>query len=177
MRFGRAAAPILFAVAVAACSGATVASPSAATASAAAAAASSGAAGGGAYGAGDNGGAASQAASTGDLALAKTSLGNVLVGPTGRTLYMFTPDTATSSACTGSCAAAWPPLTGTLPSLAAGLDASHFASITRADGTKQVTFNGHPLYYYGGDKAAGETNGQGLNGKWYALGADGNAVK
>jgi len=176
MRFSRAAAPLLVAVLVAACSGAATtsaptAAPSAAPASAAAAASS-----GGKYGSGDGAGS-SPAAAAGGIALAKVSLGSVLVGPTGMTLYMFLPDTATTSACTGNCAGAWPPLTGDLPSLGAGLNASDFTSITRADGTKQVAFHGHPLYYFGGDKAAGDTNGQGLNTKWYVLGSDGNPIK
>jgi predicted lipoprotein with Yx(FWY)xxD motif len=121
--------------------------------------------------------AASQAASSGGLALAKVGLGTVLVGPTGMTLYMFAPDTKTSSACSGGCATAWPPLTGDLPALGTGLDKEDFGSVTRDDGTKQVTFYGHPLYYFGGDKAAGDTNGQGLNQKWYVLGSDGNPIK
>ena len=180
MRLSRAVAPLLLAAFVAACSGAsTSAAPSAAPASAAAAAAASTDTSGGKYGNGGDtyGGAASQAAASGGIALAKTSLGNVLVGPTGDTLYMFMPDTGTTSACTGNCAASWPPLSGDLPSLGAGLTAADFGSITRADGTKQVAFHGHPLYYFGGDKAAGDTNGQGLSSKWYALGSDGNPIK
>jgi len=174
MRLSRAAAPLLLAVFVAACSGAsTSAAPSNAPASAAAAAASS-ATSGGKYGSGDSGGGA---AATGGIALAKVSLGSVLTGPTGNTLYMFMPDTSTSSACSGNCAASWPPLTGDLPTLGTGLNAADFTSITRADGTKQVAFHGHPLYYFGGDKAAGDTNGQGLNTKWYVLGSDGNPIK
>jgi predicted lipoprotein with Yx(FWY)xxD motif len=111
------------------------------------------------------------------MAIAQTGLGSILVGPAGMTLYMFLPDTSTTSACTGSCASLWPPLTGTLPSLGAGLSASDFGSLTRSDGAKQVTFHGHPLYYYSGDKVAGNTNGQGLLSKWYVLGADGNPIK
>ena len=183
MRLGRAVAPILLAALVAACSGAaSTGSPSTAPTTAAAsaapsAAASSGTGGGyGAYGGGGTG-SASPAAGSGGIALAQTSLGSILVGPTGRTLYMFVPDTSTSSACTGACASTWPPLTGGLPSLGTGLVASDFGSLARGDGTTQVTFHGHPLYTFSGDKAAGDTNGQGLNGKWYVLGADGNAIK
>jgi predicted lipoprotein with Yx(FWY)xxD motif len=181
MRLTRAAAPLLFAILVAACSGAAAttaptAAPSAAPASPAAAAASTGTSGG-KYGSGDAAGGSSPAAAAGGIALAKVSLGSVIVGPTGMTLYMFMADTSTTSACTGNCAAAWPPLTGDLPSLGAGLAASDFSSITRADGTKQVAFHGHPLYYFGGDKTAGDTNGQGLSGKWYVAGSDGNPIK
>ena len=178
MRPGRVLAPLLLATLVAACSGAAATpSPSAAPSAPASSPAPSAAAGGG-YGS-YGGGAASTApaAAAGGLALAKTSLGTVLVGPSGMTLYMFTPDSSTSSACSGICASTWPPLTGALPSLGAGLAASDFGSITRSDGSAQVTFHGHPLYYYAGDKAAGDTNGQGLNGKWYVLGADGNPIK
>jgi predicted lipoprotein with Yx(FWY)xxD motif len=175
MRLSRAAAPLLLAVFVAACSGAsTSAAPTNAPASAAAAAAASSGTSGGKYGSGDSG---SGAAATGGIALVKVSLGSVLTGPSGMTVYMFMPDTSTTSACTGNCAASWPPLTGDLPTLGAGLNATDFASITRADGTKQIAFHGHPLYYFGGDKAAGDTNGQGLSTKWYVLGSDGNPIK
>jgi predicted lipoprotein with Yx(FWY)xxD motif len=178
VRLSRALAPIIVAAAVAGCSAAAASpSPSAAQPSVMPSAAASVAAGGG-YGAkyGDAS-SASPASGFGGLALAQTSLGGILVGPGGMTLYMFVPDTSTSSSCTGACAATWPPLTGALPSLGAGLDASSFGTIDRGDGTKQVTFHGHPLYFFSGDKAAGDTNGQALNSKWYVLGADGNPIK
>lgn len=197
MHLGRVAAPLLIAALVAACSSAAAtaaptAAPASAPASVAAAsaapsmaatapasAAASASSGGGYGGGGDSYGSAgkSPAAAAGGLALAKTSLGTVLVGPTGDTLYMFTPDSSTSATCTGSCAANWPPLTGDLPSLGAGLTAADFGSVSRADGTKQVSFHGHPLYYFAGDKAPGDTNGQGIGGKWYVIGADGNPIK
>lgn len=183
MRLGRVAAPLLVAMLVAGCSGvAAVSSPSAPAASSS----SGGAYGGYGYGGYGSSGAsaspsaaasASPNAAAGSISLAQTSLGGILVGPTGMTLYMFTPDTSTSSACSGSCASLWPPLTGPLPPLGTGLTASDFGSLTRSDGTTQVTFHGHPLYYYSGDTAAGETNGQALLGKWFALGADGNAIQ
>lgn len=198
MRFGRALAPLLLPVLVAACSGAAASpSPSAppasappsavasaapsAVASAAPSTAPSTNTSGGGYDAYGGGTAATPAPSaptaSGSIALAKTGLGTILVGPTGMTLYMFTPDSSTSSACNGVCASTWPPLTGALPKLGAGLSAADFGSITRSDGSAQVTFHGHPLYYYGGDTAVGNTNGQGLLGKWYVLGADGNPIK
>jgi predicted lipoprotein with Yx(FWY)xxD motif len=96
------------------------------------------------------------------------------------TLYIFTPDgTSGKSACSGQCLASWPALTSdAAPTLGTGLDASDFASITRTDdGAKQVTFYGMPLYTFSGDKAAGDTNGQGLNGKWYVVGADGKPIQ
>lgn len=193
MNYRLAAAPLLIAAVVAACSGASTPSattaPATAPASVAASAAPSTAASqaaasstdtsGGGYGSYKSGGSASAGAGSGSggITMATTSLGSVLVGPNGKTLYMFTPDTATTSACSGTCAATWPPLTGTMPSLGTGLNASDFGTVTRADGTTQISFHGHPLYYYGGDQAPGDTKGQGLFQKWYVLGADGNPMK
>jgi predicted lipoprotein with Yx(FWY)xxD motif len=110
--------------------------------------------------------------------LASTSLGDVLVDGAGLTLYMFTADTDGSSACYGDCATNWPPLLlDAVPSVGAGLDSEDFGSITRDDGTTQVTFYGMPLYTFAGDRAPGDVNGQGLGGKWYVLGADGTVLK
>ena len=144
--------------------------------SASAAAASTGSGDG--YGGYKSGSSASPASGgSGTIALTTTSLGSVLVGPTGMTLYVFMPDTATSSACNGTCASTWPPLSGSLPSLGTGLNASDFGTITRADGTTQISFHGHPLYYYSGDQAPGDTKGQGIGSKWYVVGSDGNPIK
>lgn len=98
-------------------------------------------------------------------------LGAILVTSKGLTLYRFTPDTATTSACNAGCAPIWPPLTvpagTTTPTGATGI--TGLGTIRRSDGTVQVTYKGHPLYMYSGDTAAGQTNGQGLFGKWFAL--------
>jgi predicted lipoprotein with Yx(FWY)xxD motif len=104
----------------------------------------------------------------------------VLVGADGKTLYIFTPDAdaAGKSVCNGECATAWPPLMGdAAPTVGTGLDASDFTTITRDDGTKQIAFYGQPLYYFAADAAAGDVKGQGLNEKWYVIGADGKAIK
>jgi predicted lipoprotein with Yx(FWY)xxD motif len=114
------------------------------------------------------------------VTLADTKLGKILVGANGMTLYIFTPDgTGGTSTCTDKCLASWPALTSdAAPTLGTGLDAEDFASSTRADNSaKQVTFYGMPLYYFGGDKAAGDTNGQGLFGKWFVIGADGKPIQ
>lgn len=89
------------------------------------------------------------------------STGTLLADAAGRTLYMFASDKPGQSACTGECAENWPALTTksttlTLPSGVSG----QLGTITRQDGSKQVTFNGKPLYYFAGDKRAGETNGK-----------------
>jgi LPXTG-motif cell wall-anchored protein len=95
------------------------------------------------------------------------SLGSVLVGPNGMTLYYYTKDTANVSNCTGACAQAWPPLTVTgAPTAGAGVSGT-LGVLTRADGSQQVTYNGWPLYYYVGDQKPGDANGQNVGGVWY----------
>jgi predicted lipoprotein with Yx(FWY)xxD motif len=95
--------------------------------------------------------------------------GGALVAPDGRTLYEFSKDTATSAACTGGCIAIWPPLDGT-PQAGSGVPADELGTLVRPDGTRQVTFAGHPLYEYSGDRAAGDRNGAGVSdngGIWH----------
>lgn len=122
--------------------------------------------------------AASTPAAGAAVALADSSLGKILVDGKGVTLYVFTPDSAGKSACYDDCAKAWPPLvSGAAPTLGAGLDAEDFATIDRTDGGKQVTFYGMPVYYFAGDTAAGQTNGQGKGDKWFVVGADGKMIK
>jgi predicted lipoprotein with Yx(FWY)xxD motif len=108
----------------------------------------------------------------------KTALGTILVDSQGRTLYLFTHDSGTTSTCTGPCAAAWPPVLTTGSATAApGANAAHLGTTKRADGTTQVTYNGHPLYRFVKDRNAGETNGQGLTafgGSWFAVTVAGN---
>jgi predicted lipoprotein with Yx(FWY)xxD motif len=98
--------------------------------------------------------------------MATTSLGPTLVNATGLTLYTKTGDTATTSSCTGTCAANWPPLAVTAgASATAGTGVTGtLATLTRDDGTVQVTYNGLPLYGWKGDAAAGDVTGQGING-------------
>ena len=114
------------------------------------------------------------------LGVASSSLGSILVNSTGRTLYLFKADVGAKSACTGACATAWPPLlaTGT-PTAGTGLTASKLATITRSDGTQQVTYNGHPVYLFIKDKKPGQTTGQGVTAfgaAWYALTPAGNQI-
>jgi len=109
--------------------------------------------------------------------LARTSLGNVIVGPTGRALYLLTADGRNSSTCYVACAANWPPLITTGRPVASGLSSTGLGTALRTNGTRQVTYNGHPLYSFSGDTAAGQTNGEGLfafGGYWYALNASGS---
>jgi predicted lipoprotein with Yx(FWY)xxD motif len=121
------------------------------------------------------------ATKSGTVSLASTSLGKILVGPNGRTLYLFEKDKGGKSACSGSCAAAWPPLTTSgKPSPGSGVDATKLSVTARSDGKTQVVYAGHPLYFYAADSKAGDTNGQGLDqfgAEWYVLSAGGNKVE
>ena len=114
------------------------------------------------------------------VGIANSGLGKILVNSQGRTLYLFGKDSGTTSACTGACAGNWPPLRANgKPTLGTGADASLVGTIQRADGKPQVTYNGHPLYLFKGDKQPGDTNGEGLTafgGTWYVLSSSGNQV-
>ncbi len=97
-------------------------------------------------------------------------LGQILVGPDGRTLYAFTNDTAASSTCTGTCAEAWPPaIVDANWTVAPGLDSGVFSTITRDDGSLQLAAGKFPLYYFSGDARPGDTNGQGSGDVWFAI--------
>jgi len=123
--------------------------------------------------------AASQSAEAYEVDLADSDkYGKFLTGEDGKTLYLFTPDTTTASNCNAGCIESWPAFTIESDETVKGGDGvtGTFGMITRADGTTQVTYGGHPLYYYAADKAAGDTNGEGLFDKWYLVGADGNAI-
>jgi len=114
------------------------------------------------------------------VAVASSPLGQLLVDGSGRTLYLFEADKGTSSTCYGPCAQAWPPLLTTGgPSAGTGANAADLATTTRNDGKAEVTYHGHPLYYYVGDSKAGDTTGQALNqfgAKWYVLAPSGDKI-
>jgi predicted lipoprotein with Yx(FWY)xxD motif len=113
--------------------------------------------------------------------ISKTSLGPILTDGKGRTLYLFEKDKGANSTCFGACAAGWPPLTaGSTPEAAGKVAMSRLSTISRGGTTRQVTYAGHPLYYFIGDKARGQTAGEGLNAfgaEWYALSASGKKVE
>jgi predicted lipoprotein with Yx(FWY)xxD motif len=92
------------------------------------------------------------------------TFGTVLTGPTGMTLYTHAGDSATSSTCSGQCATAWPPLATTGQPMAGTGVTGQLGTLTRADGTTQVTYGGLPLYYWQGDAKAGDVTGNGVNG-------------
>jgi predicted lipoprotein with Yx(FWY)xxD motif len=125
--------------------------------------------------------ASASIATTTRVNLRTTSLGKILVTTQGRTLYLFAPDPRGKSVCNGSCAHYWPPLLVTgKPTAGTGVKASLLGVTVRRDGKHQVTYNGHPLYTYIGDSAAGKTTGEGLNlsgGLWWVVSPAGKAVK
>jgi predicted lipoprotein with Yx(FWY)xxD motif len=138
---------------------------------------------GGGYGSGGGSSSTSAAASSAKTTVSaqKTSLGTILVGANGRTLYLFEKDTGPKSTCFGACAQGWPPLTATGAATAGnGADASKLGTVSRGDGTKQVTYAGHPLYFFVNDKAAGDTNGQHVDAfgaEWYVVAPSGEKVE
>jgi predicted lipoprotein with Yx(FWY)xxD motif len=134
------------------------------------------------------GGASTSTPTTSATALGATvgtakdpQLGTILVDAKGRTLYLFEKDQGGTSSCYGGCASVWPPLTtGGKPQAGPGASAALLGTTSRTDGTTEVTYNGHPLYYYVSDTQPGQTSGQGLNqfgAVWDALSPAGNKVE
>jgi predicted lipoprotein with Yx(FWY)xxD motif len=99
----------------------------------------------------------------------KEVIGNYLADGKGMTLYYFKKDQKDKNACTGPCLEKWPIYNGGQVQPPRGSDAKEFGEFTRADGKKQSTFKGWPLYYFAGDKAPGDTNGQGVKDVWYVV--------
>jgi predicted lipoprotein with Yx(FWY)xxD motif len=106
--------------------------------------------------------------------------GAFLTDASGRTVYLWTKDPMNKSVCSGVCAGAWRPVpaNGTVTA-SGGAKAADLGAITRSDGTKQVTYGGHPLYYFAGDSGPGQVNGQGNNGfgaKWWVVAPSGTQI-
>lgn len=159
---GAAAAAVL----VAACSSGT-SSTGAAGSSSAPAASGSAAAGGSSSG-------------SSVITTASASGGTILTDGSGRAVYLWTKDSGGMSACTGACTGTWPPVHASGTVTASGsAKPSDLGTITRSDGTKQVTYDGHPLYYYVGDSGPGMSSGQGSNqfgAKWWLVAPTGSHV-
>jgi predicted lipoprotein with Yx(FWY)xxD motif len=115
------------------------------------------------------------------VATKTTSLGTFLVDAKGRALYLWDADHGSKSTCSGACAQAWPPLTTTTTPKASGAaKASLLGTTTRADGSREVTYAGHPLYYYEGDSMPGQTTGQGsdsFGSPWWVVSSGGRAIQ
>jgi predicted lipoprotein with Yx(FWY)xxD motif len=124
----------------------------------------------------------SSAATTGtQVKAAKTSLGRVLVDGHGKTLYLFAIDKRNKSVCSGQCAVYWPPLLSRTKAVAgSGAKSALLGTTKRGGGKLQVTYNGHPLYFFKLDTKAGQTKGEGVDGfggLWWAVSPAGAAVK
>lgn len=107
------------------------------------------------------------------------TLGNILADDTGRTVYLFTKDTTkNTSSCYDKCEQSWPPLLSLgQPTLGDAVSSGLISTTLRKDGTTQVTYNGWPLYYFGGDSATGDTKGQGLGKVWWVVAGEGNPIR
>ncbi|MDT4943834.1 MAG: hypothetical protein QOH14_567 [Pseudonocardiales bacterium] len=109
-----------------------------------------------------------------------TALGQILVDAQGRSLYLFAKDTGPVSTCQGSCTSAWPPVpVSGVPHAAGTASASALGIIGGSGSSRQLSYAGHPLYYFAGDHKAGQTKGQALDqfgAKWFVLNPAGAAV-
>jgi predicted lipoprotein with Yx(FWY)xxD motif len=115
------------------------------------------------------------------LASRATGLGQILVDARGISLYLFEADHGTTSVCYGSCAQNWPPLlTSGSPTVMGNLSPMLIGTTARTDGTRQVTYNGHPLYFFVGDRKPGDTTGEGINafgGGWDVVSPSGAKIE
>jgi predicted lipoprotein with Yx(FWY)xxD motif len=122
--------------------------------------------------------ASSEAAADAVLATADSDLGTIVVDAEGMTVYVFDKDTQGSgaSSCSGGCLEAWPPVVADSDSPAVDGVSGEVGTITRDDGTVQVTLDGWPLYYWQGDTAPGDTTGQGVQDVWWVVAPDGSKI-
>ena len=109
--------------------------------------------------------------------VAETRLGRILVDGRGRTLYLYIKDRGAQSACQARCARVWPPATirGT-PIAGPGVAATKLTTTERVDHTRQLVYNGHPLYTLSADVRPGQIGGEGFLGTWYVVSARGNRI-
>lgn len=123
-------------------------------------------------------GGSTSGAAVGSLATETSSLGKIVVNGSNMAVYVFDKDTANSgtSACTGECLTAWPPVTTTSATPKVTDVTGTVGTITDPDGKLQVTIDGLPLYTYSGDAAKGDVKGQGLMGSWWVVSPDGKKV-
>lgn len=108
-----------------------------------------------------------QPAPTADIVLTQTSLGQVLTGQGSRTLYFFAPDASGNSNCAGQCRETWPIFYDETLTVGDGLNSADFKTIDRADGAKQTTYKGWPLYYFRNDAQAGDVKGENVGERWF----------
>lgn len=112
------------------------------------------------------------------VAVSDAAMGEILVDAEGRTLYMFDQDQRGASTCYEGCEPNWPPLVvDSEPVAGAGVDQALLGTVEREDGSQQVTYADWPLYYYAQDSAAGDLNGQSVDGVWWVLGPTGEPIR
>ncbi len=112
------------------------------------------------------------------IEVSKGILGQMLVDAQGHTLYVFETDTNGTSSCYGQCASMWPALmTDGSPTAGTGVMGGTLGTAARTDGSTQVTIDGHPLYTFSGDSAAGDTKGEGIGGVWFVASPTGTPLK
>ncbi|WP_164233423.1 COG4315 family predicted lipoprotein [Microbacterium hydrocarbonoxydans] len=118
------------------------------------------------------------AADDAELRVADSPLGEIVVDGEGLTVYMFDSDTqgADASACEGQCLTNWPPVTTDSTEPVVSGVTGEVGTIAAADGSMQITLDGWPLYYFAGDQAAGDVNGQGVNDVWWVLSPAGERI-
>ena len=109
--------------------------------------------------------------------VADSDLGSILTDADGMTIYFFANDTEGVSNCEGDCLENWPPVEAEDSPVAGEGVTAELDTIERSDGTTQLTINGFPAYYFAGDSAAGDTNGQGVGEVWFVFGADGEPIE
>jgi predicted lipoprotein with Yx(FWY)xxD motif len=110
--------------------------------------------------------------------VANSQFGPILADAQGRTLYGFAKDTQGKSTCYNACATAWPPVVAQVqPQAGQGLNPALLSAVPRQDGSMQVIYGKWPVYYFAKDQQAGQTNGQGVQGVWWLVGANGKLVK
>ncbi len=111
------------------------------------------------------------------MATSNAKYGMILTDDKGMTLYLFLNDTTSASTCSGACLNNWPALlTNGNPVAGTGVDGTMLGTTTRPDGSVQVTYNGHPLYYFFKDANPGDVNGEGIKNVWYVVSPSGNKV-
>jgi predicted lipoprotein with Yx(FWY)xxD motif len=134
---------------------------------------------GGGYGGGSGGeNSGGDANKGGAIKVTDSDHGQILTDAEGRALYAFAKDVGGQSSCNGDCEENWPPLLAQgKPSGSAGIDSSLLKTVSREDGSKQVVIGKWPLYYFAGDNAPDDTQGQGVNDVWWLVGPDGKLVK
>ena len=121
--------------------------------------------------------AAAHAAAAPSVRVAHTKLGRILVNGQGRTLYLYMKDRGTKSACSRRCSQVWPPATVPgAPTAGPGVEAAKLTTTRGAGSSRQLVYNGHPLYTLTADVRPGQINGEGFLGTWYVISAAGKRI-